>query len=240
MHLKFYVLSALVWCFLWTGGLEAQNNKKIELLHFEIPADVVAGSDLVVGGYIKNVGNGSIPNGLKMKYRIKAPTGNNGNRGNNRDSDWTMTDFESYELPHLHSGDSVYVERTFQATQDIITPGKSNIVILWPTLNAVDDRSMEIEESVYVHDGTGGTTNARVGNDVTKVRIMIPESKNIYAKVMECYDRYGTLVASQNIEDTTKNSHVFNLTGLTERESYTIIVKDSMGDILQKIPIKKR
>ncbi len=244
MRTKFYFLLVFAFIGMCITDIEAQSNKKeVDLVHFTMPDNVSADGTFKIQGYVKNTGNSTIPHGVRLKYMTKAPIGTSGDN-------WHMTEFQGEELPHLHEGDSIYVERTFQATSDVFTPGQSNIVILWPTVNLVDDRDAEIERDIFVHNGTNPPNTSKeapeTGNMVfpeegtTKIRIMIPSSKNQDAVVMECYDIYDNLVAQQSITDKTDNSHLFSIYGLIEGQRYTIIIKDAQGNILQQTPIRKR
>ena len=244
MRTKFYFLLIFVFIGMCTMDIKAQSNKKeVDLLHFTMPDNISVDGTFKIQGYVKNTGNSTIPHGVRLKYMMKAPIGTS-------EDNWHMTEFEDEELPHLHEGDSVYVERTFQDTSDVFTPGRSNIVILWPTVNLVDDRDAEIERNIFVYNGTGGTNNFENERDasnmefpaegMTKIRIMIPTSKNQDAVVMECYDTSDNLIAQQLITDKTDNSHLFSIYGLIEGQRYTIVIKDEQGNILQQTPIKKR
>jgi len=237
MHTKFYLLLVFIFIGMCITDIEAQSNKKeVDLLHFTMPDDVSVDGTFKIQGYVKNTGNSTIPHGVRLKYMMKAPI-------NTSEDNWQMTEFEGEELPHLHEGDSIYVERTFQATSDIFTPGDNNIVILWPTINRVDNRDNEVEEHIFVHNGTQGSTSAKNTEDasnLTKIRIMIPSAKNQNAAVMECYDIYDNLIAQQSITDRTDNSHLFSIYGLVEGQRYTIVIKDAQGNMLQQTPIRKR
>lgn len=237
MRTKFYFLLVFAFIGMCATDIEAQSNKKkVDLFHFTMPDNVSVDGTFKIQGYVKNTGNSTIPHGVRLKYRMKAPIGNS-------EDNWHITEFQSEELPHLHEGDSVYVERIFQATSDIFTPGRSNIVILWPTVNLVDDHDAEVEQNIFVYHGTGGNPNAKDVEDesnLTKIRIMIPTSKNQDAAVMGCYDIYDNLIAQQSITDRTDNSHLFSIYGLIKGQRYTIVIKDAQGNILQRTPIRKR
>jgi len=245
MQTKFYVLLIFAFIGMCITGINAQSNKKeVSLLHFTMPDNVPVDGAFTIQGYVKNTGNSTIPHGVRVKYMMKAPI------GNTSEDNWHMTEFLGEELPHLHEGDSVYVERTFQATSDVFMPDNTNIVILWPTVNLVDDRDEEIERHIMVDDGTTGPGTFRVADDsagatnvpddLTKIRVLIPSTRNQDAALMECYDSDGILIVRQTITDKTDNSHLFSLYGLVEGEGYTIVIKDAQGNILQQTPIRKR
>lgn len=248
MRIKFYFL-VFVFIGICITDIDAQANKKVSLLHFTMPDNVSVNGTFTVHGYIKNTGNGTLPHGLRLKYMMKAPV----NVGTSEES-WNYTEFQGEELPFLQEGDSIYVERTFQATSDVFTPNRSNIVIIWPTINLIDDRDAEVERNIYVYNGAGGGANtSRAAVDepdtsnmefpeegITKLRIMIPVDRNQDAAVMECYDASGNLLAQQLITDKMDNSHLFSIYGLLEGQKYTIVIKDTQGNVLQQTPIRKR
>lgn len=249
MHIRFYLLLMFVFIGISNNNIDAQSNKKANLLHFTMPDNIPANGTFKIQGYVKNTGNGTIPHGLRVKYMVKAPT----NVGTAEEG-WHYTESQSEELPLLHEGDSIYVERTFQATPEVFTQGRSNIVIIWPTINLLEDRDAEIGKNIFVYNGTGGSTNTyKTAEDephtknmefpeegITKLRIMIPNSKNQDAASMECYDAFGNLVAQQSIRDKMDNSHLFSIAGLVKGQHYTIVIKDEQGNVLQRTPIRKR
>jgi len=249
MRIKLYLLLIFLFVAISNNNIHAQSNKKASLLHFTMPDNIPTNGTFKVQGYVKNTGNGTIPHGLRLKYMMKAPT----NVGTTEES-WHYTDYQSEELSLLHAGDSIYVERTFQATSDIFTPGGNNIVIIWPTINLIDDRDAEVERNIFVYNGTGGgpNTSKSAGDEhgtpkmqfpeegITKLRIMIPNAKNQSAASMECYDASGNLITQQTITDKMDNSHLFSIAGLIEGRRYTILIKDAQGNVLQQTPIRKR
>lgn len=249
MHIKFYLLLIFAFIGISNNNIEAQSNKRASLLHCTMPDNIPTNGTFKVQGYVKNTGNGTIPHGLRLKYMTKAPT----NVGTDQEN-WHYTEYQSEELPLLHQGDSVYVERTFQATPDVFTPGRNNIVIIWPTIDLIDNLDNEIERNIFVYNGTGGGANTSKSTEdepvtsktefskeeITKLRIMIPSAKNQDAASMECYDSSGNLIVQQPITDNMDNSHLFSIPGLIEGRKYTIIIKDAQGNVLQQTPIRKR
>lgn len=229
-----------------------QPNKKLKLVHFNMPAVVPANGSFTVSGYVKNIGNGTTPAGALLHAKAKSP----GNSTNPADFglSWIESDLSTIELGKIHAGDSLYVEQVFEATPGVFTPGASNIVIIWPTSQITDnEEDSKWERMFFVNNGNNNSLVAGENNGISTttdrtdlqnntpgrstVQFIVPEQKKQDAFIMECYDASRQLFVQKYVTDHSSRIFEFELMNLTIGERYAVFLKDASGNILSKIKI---
>lgn len=231
-----------------------QPNKKLELLHFNMPTVVPTNGSFMVSGYVKNTGNGTSPAGALLHSKAKAP--NNSTSTTGFGASWTESSLSTLTLGKIHAGDSVYIEQVFEATPGVFTPGASNIVIIWPTSQITEDEEdSKWEKTFFVNNGTNNslvagendgisttTDRASLQNNTpgqSTVKFILPEHKKQDAYIMECYDASRQLFVQEYVTDHSSRAFEFVLMNLIIGERYTVFLKDASGHILNKIKIIK-